>query len=488
MAGSVATNPQQIMKREDFIARLSEPWDVAVIGGGATGLGTAVDAASRGLKVVLLEQGDFAQATSSRSTKLIHGGVRYLKQGNLALVRDALHERGLLLRNAPHLVHPLPFVIPAYGTGERFFYGAGLKAYDLLAGKLGIAPSRTLSREETFARLPGIRPEGLRGGVLYHDAQFDDAGLAISLARTLALLGGAPINYLKVVALKKGGLRALDLESGREHEIRAKVVINATGVFADEIRRLDEPTCEPMLAPSQGAHLVLPREFLPGENALMIPKTDDGRVLFAIPWFGRVLLGTTDTPVDRPVLEPVPLESEVDFLLHHARRYLRRSPDRSHVHSMFAGLRPLVKHNASRKTSALSRDHIIRVSSHGLVTITGGKWTTYRRMGEDAVNVALKVAELSFQPSRTENLELAKPDAESDPILRAIRTEMARTVEDVLARRTRELFLDVRASLAEAPRVALILASELGKDGDWENGQIEAFRRLASTYLPHLGE
>jgi glycerol-3-phosphate dehydrogenase len=466
---------------------LAEPWDIAVIGGGATGLGAAVDAASRGLKVVLLEQGDFAQATSSRSTKLIHGGVRYLKQGNLALVRDALHERGLLLRNAPHLVRPLPFVIPAYATVERLFYGAGLKLYDLLAGKLGIDRSRLLSREETLASLPGIRTEGLRGGVLYHDAQFDDAGLAVSLARTLALLGGAPVNYLKVIALGKNSLRALDLESGREHAIRAKVVINATGVFADEIRRLDEPTCEPMLAPSQGAHLVLPREFLPGENALMIPKTDDGRVLFAIPWHGRVLLGTTDTPVERPVLEPAPLEGEIEFLLHHARRYLRRSPERTDVRSMFAGLRPLVKGNAGRKTSALSRDHVIRVSSQGLVTITGGKWTTYRRMGEDVVNTALKVAGLPFGSSRTEHLALAKPDSESDPVLRAIRGEMARTVEDVLARRTRTLFLDARESLVQAEAVAATLAAELGRDDAWKAKQVQSFRDLADRYLPASG-
>lgn len=472
------------MNRDAHLQRLDEPWDLIVIGGGATGLGAAVDAASRGFRVVLVEQSDFAKGTSSRSTKLIHGGVRYLKQGNLSLVREALRERGLLLRNAPHLVHPLPFVIPAYAHWDRLFYGAGLKLYDQLAGSLGIEPSHLLSKHETLDLLPTIHPDRLRGGVLYHDAQFDDAGLALALARTLTDLGGNPVNYLKVIALQKHGVRVLDLESGREHDLRAKAVLNATGVFADEIRRLDEPGCEPMLAPSQGIHLVLPREFLPGDHALMIPKTDDGRVLFAIPWSGRLLLGTTDTPVARATLEPVPLDTEVDFLLQHAGRYLTRGPQRSDVLSQFAGLRPLVKQGDRRKTSALSRDHVLRVSPNGLITLTGGKWTTYRRMGEDAVDAAIRVAGLEFRPSRTTTLALSRPDDGDDPVPRAIRGEMARTVEDILARRTRDLLLDARASLERAPAIAATLAAELGRDAAWQEQQVRDYRKLAQSYLP----
>jgi len=473
------------MNRDAHLQRLDEPWDFIVIGGGASGLGTAVDAASRGFRVALVEQHDFAKGTSSRSTKLIHGGVRYLKQGNLSLVREALHERGLLLRNAPHLVHPLPFVIPAYRQWDRLYYSAGLKLYDRLAGDLGIEPSRLLGLQETIDRLPGLRPDKLCGGVLYHDAQFDDAGLAVSLARTLSDLGGNPVNYLKVVAVRKGVVRAVDQETGREHTLRAKAVINATGVFADEIRRLEEPACEPMLAPSQGIHLVLPQAFLPGGNALMIPKTDDGRVLFAIPWQGRVLLGTTDTPVDRPELEPVPLEREIDFLLAHAGRYLTHPPERRDVLAMFAGLRPLVKQGASGKTSVLPRDHVLQVSASGLITLTGGKWTTYRRMGEDAIDTAIRVAGLDFRPSNTATLALAgTDDCPADPVLRAVRVEMARTVEDVLARRTLALLLDARASAGQAPEVAELLARELGRDAEWQARQVREYRQLAESYMP----
>src|SRR6266567_3942516 len=382
------------MTRDELLQQLDDPsqiWDMIVIGGGATGLGTAVEAASRSYRTLLLEQSDFAKGTSSRSTKLIHGGVRYLQQGNLALVLEALHERGLLVRNAPHLVHNLSFVVPLYDWWEGPFYGIGLKLYDMLAGRLGLGPSRLLSREETLERLPTVAPEGLRGGVIYHDGQFDDARLAVSLARTLADLGGTPLNYLQVTGLvKEGGtttgVTGRDSETSREYRLRGRVVVNATGVFTDQVRRLDDPEAAPVIAPSQGVHLVLDRSFLPGDSAIMIPHTADKRVLFAVPWHGRVVVGTTDTPVSRVSLEPVPLPEEIDFLLAHAARYLTRHPARGDVLSAFAGLRPLVHPGGGGETAAISREHAVLLSNSGLVSITGGKWTTYRRMGEDTVN------------------------------------------------------------------------------------------------------
>jgi glycerol-3-phosphate dehydrogenase len=432
------------MNRERSLARLAgqgggrRPWDVLVIGGGATGLGAAVEAAARGYRTALLEGYDFAKGTSSRSTKLAHGGVRYLRQGDISLVIEALRERGLLLRNAPHLVHNLRFVVPSYEWWEGPFYGAGLKVYDLLAGRLGLGPSRLLSRDETLALLPTVEPAGLRGGVVYHDAQFDDARLAITLARTLDDLGGVPVNGVRVVGLLKSaghrglvaGVAARDDESGGLFEIPARVVVNATGVFADQVRRLDEPDAEPLLAPSQGVHLVLDRRFLPGDSAVLVPHTDDGRVLFAVPWLGRVVVGTTDTPVAAVDLEPRPLPQEVEFLLAHAGRYLTGHPRPQDVLACFAGLRPLVAGAGAgggdgsaarlvRDTAALRRDHTLLVSASGLVTITGGKWTTYRRMGEDAIDAAAAVAGLPDRPSVTATLRLhgapATPAAPAGP-------------------------------------------------------------------------
>ena len=518
------------MNRDEILHQLDDPahvWDVIVIGGGATGLGTAVEAASRGYRTLLLEQSDFAKGTSSRSTKLIHGGVRYLQQGNLALVMEALHERGLLVRNAPHLVHNLSFVVPLYDWWEGPFYGIGLKLYDALAGRLGLGPSRFLSREETLERLPTVAPEGLRGGVIYHDGQFDDARLAVALARTLADLGGTPLNYLQVTGLARDGgvitgVAARDRETGREYLVRGRVVVNATGVFTDEVRRLDDPQAAPVISPSQGVHLVLDRSFLPGDSAIMIPHTADNRVLFAVPWHGRVVVGTTDTPVAAASLEPRPLPEEIDFLLSHAARYLTRHPTRADILSAFAGLRPLVHPGGTGETAAVSREHAVLVSGSGLVSITGGKWTTYRRMGEDAVNHAASVAGLPEHPSVSDKLPihgwregdaLSPPwdaygaDAEavralcaaeptlSEPlhpalpyrageVVWAVRHEWARTVEDVLARRTRALLLDARASMEAAPRVALLIAEELGLDRLWQDAQVEDYQGLARGYLP----
>lgn len=523
--------PNTLSRRENLDRlRAGGTWDLVVVGGGATGLGAAVDAAARGYRTVVLESLDFAHGTSSRSTKLVHGGVRYLAQGNVPLVREALHERGLLARNAPHLVHSRDFIVPAYRYYQLPFYGIGLWLYDRLSGGLSLGRSRWLGRGGVLERIPTIRPDRLRGGILYTDGQFDDARLAVALARTAADLGASALNHCEVVGLVKelgkvAGVRARDAETGEEFEVRAKVVVNATGVYADAVRRLDRPDASPILAPSQGAHIVLDRSFLPGDAAVMVPKTDDGRVLFAIPWHGRALIGTTDVPLSETPREPRPLAEELAFLLEHAGRYLAKAPTEADVRSQFAGLRPLINAEAGRggQTKKLSREHAVVVSDAGLVTVTGGKWTTYRVMARDAVDHAAEVAALPRKPCTTESLRLHgwtdRPAdreetlalygsdlaglkaliAESPEYGRklhpdlpyieaevawAARHEAARTVEDVLARRTRALFLDARACIACAPRVAAILAAELGVDGPWRERQVADFRALAATYLP----
>ncbi len=508
------------------------PFDVLVIGGGASGLGVAVDAQTRGYRTLLLEKHDFAKGTSSRSTKLVHGGVRYLQQGNVSLVFEALRERGLLCRNAPHLVSDLGFVVPRYKWWEGPFYGVGLKVYDRLAGKLNIAPSRVLDRKETIARIPNVETENLLGGVIYHDAQFDDARMAFTLARTAADHGAVVLNYMSVVGLMKEadsvvGVQAVDSESGRELEIRAKVVVNATGVFADEVRRMDVPESEVTLAPSQGVHLVLDRAFQPSDTALMVPHTDDGRVLFVIPWHGRVLVGTTDTPAEKPEIEPRPLPEEVDFILRNAGRYLERDPGEEDVLSYFAGLRPLFQGGGERGgTKSISREHSVIVSDSGLVTLVGGKWTTYRKMAEDTVDDAALVAELPESKCITEDLRLHGWMARGDPdrpheghmemygsdartvedllatepglaepihahlpyargqVVWAARHEMARTIDDVLARRTRSLLLDARAAIEAAPGVGRLLAGELGRNPAWVTDQVTEFSEMARGYLP----
>jgi len=521
------------MHRDDMMARLrehAEPWDLLVIGGGATGLGVAVDAASRGYDVLLLEQSDFGKGTSSRSTKLVHGGVRYLQQGNVSLVMEALKERGLLLQNAPHLVTDLQFIVPHYEWWEAPFYGVGMKVYDVLAGRYRFGRSKWLSTEETMARLPNLERDGLRGGVLYHDGQFDDARLLINLAQTAFEQGATLLNYVRVVALERGdagflnGARVVDEESGTDFAVHARVVINATGPFTDAIRRMDGgPDVRPIIVPSQGVHVTLDRSFLSGESAIMVPRTSDGRVMFAVPWHDHVIVGTTDTPLDQIDLEPTATSEEIDFILETAVQYLVKDPSRSDVLSVFAGIRPLVRMGDAEDTAALSRDHTIEVSSSGLITITGGKWTTYRNMAEDGVDHAITVGDLQDRPCVTRtlrihghlrdahrfgDLEWYGSDAaavraliESTPafedrlhnalpyrageVVWAARFEMARTVEDYLCRRSRATFLNARAALAMAPRVASLLAAELGHDATWEQTQVREFTQIAAGYLPH---
>lgn len=517
------------MNRDQNLQRIQaqkKPFDIVVIGGGASGLGAAVDAASRGHKVALFEQADFAKGTSSRSTKLVHGGVRYLRQGNISLVLEALRERGRLAKNAPHLVHSQAFVIPNFSWWEGPFYGIGMKVYDQLAGRLGLEPSRNLNREETIERIPTVEQDNLQGGVIYHDGQFDDSRLAINLAQTAQERGGLICNYCRCTGLLKddcgvSGVQIHDLENDTEFTVRARTVINATGVFVDELRKQDEPSTKSIITVSQGIHIVLPKEFLPGDSAIMIPKTDDGRVLFAVPWHDHVVVGTTDTPLSKASLEPRALKEERDFVMTHACKYLAKDPTEADVLSVFAGLRPLVKSRDGSDTAALSRDHSIIVSESGLITLTGGKWTTYRKMAEDVIDQAETLGDLEAKPcattelpihgwtdratksdhlsvygsDREEILELADAHPELDerlhpalPYLKAevvwqVRHEMARTVEDVLARRTRALLLNASASIEAAAVVAELMARELGRDANWQLDQDEAYRELARGYV-----
>jgi len=502
------------MNRGEMLSRLGSErtaWDIVVVGGGATGLGCAVDAASRGLRTALVEAGDFAHGTSSRSTKLIHGGVRYLRSGQFGLVAHSLRERERLRRNAGGLVQEIPFVVPAYRAGERAFYGAGLFLYDLLSGNLRAGGTRVLPRDEVTALFPELRARGLRGGVLYHDDQFDDARLALALARTAVGLGAAVANYASVGRLlstggRVGGVVITDGESDREIEIPARAVINATGVAIDTIRRLDDPGARRMVQASRGSHLVLRAASFPAEAAALLPRTDDGRVLFMIPWRGRVLVGTTDTRAPADARDPSPTREDVAYLMEHAARYMERPPEPGDVRSVFAGLRPLLA--GEGPTASLRRDHRVEVSRRGLVSVAGGKWTTYRRMAEDAVDRACASAGIAAAKTRTQSLCLDGGDgAAPDPVetfvlgpgdgpsdaeragieafaRRAARDDMARNVEDVLARRSRALFLEASGCTRLAGMVARALAAELGRDAAWVRDEEDSFERVAARYLP----
>jgi glycerol-3-phosphate dehydrogenase len=500
-------------------------WDIVIIGGGASGLGIAVDAASRGYSTLLLEKNDFAKGTSSRSTKLVHGGVRYLQNGDISLVIEALKERGIMRKNAPHLVRDLSFVIPSYDWWNSPFYGIGLKIYDMMAGKLGLGPSTLLDREETLEMIPNVNKEGLRGGVIYHDGQFDDARMAVSLALTASQLGACLLNYTEVEALRKedhmlNGVTVKDALSGKSYAINAKVVINATGVFSDSIMQMDDPEIKKMIRPSQGVHIVLEKEFLDGDHAIMVPHTTDGRVLFAVPWNNYVVVGTTDTPVDEHSEEPIALEQEIEFILSNAGAYMTKKPTRKDVKSVFAGLRPLAaSENNKESTKEISRHHKITVTTSGLLNVLGGKWTTYRKIAEDAVNTAQALGGLPERKCQTETLSIHGYDFNADwkqplhfygtdidkivainpdtanrslsnaffisenQILWGIREEMAVHLEDVLARRTRCLFLNAQATLDIAPQVAQIMAQEMGKDETWVDTELKLFTEIVKNYI-----
>jgi len=519
-----------LFKRETLVKQIQEnsEWDVIVIGGGATGLGVALDATTRGYKTLLLEQVDFAKGTSSKSTKLLHGGVRYLAQGNIDLVKEALYERGLLLKNASHLVSNQSFIIPNYSWWNNFFYAFGLKVYDILAGKLSFGKSTRINKKETTSRLKTIKKEHLKGGVVYHDGQFDDSRLAVNIAQTCIEYGAVILNHFKVKQLLKNndgvvnGVVANDSETNMSYNLKAKVIINATGIFTDEILQMDNVGAKNIVRPSQGIHLVLDKSFLLGNDAIMIPKTDDGRVLFLVPWHDRVIVGTTDTLLNSYSLEPKALDEEVNFIISTVNKYLNKKVCKADVLSIYAGLRPLAatKDN-SEKTKEISRSHKIIVSNSELITITGGKWTTFRRMAEDTINKAISIGKLpnvsckttvlqihgskeslhnahhlniygsdqvSIQkliietPELGEKLHSRLPYTKAE-IIWAIRNEMARTVDDILARRVRALFLDAKAAIEIAPLVASILAKELGEDKLWQQQQIKEFTTIANHYV-----
>jgi len=514
------------MNRAENLALLKEDaFDILIIGGGATGLGAAVDGAARGYKVALVEGADFAKGTSSKSTKLVHGGVRYLQNGDISLVIEALRERGLLCQNAPHLVKNLSFVIPSYDWWNSPFYGVGLKIYDLMAGKLGLGPSEMISLEETLKHIPNVNQEGLRGGVLYHDGQFDDARLSISLAQTASKNDAVLCNYSKVIRLLKEdeeitGAQVQDVLSGEVFDVRAKVVINCTGVFADDVLKMDNPEAKATIRPSQGVHIVLDKSFLPGDEAIMVPQTTDGRVLFAVPWHDVVIVGTTDTPLEDRLLDPIAHEDEIQFILDNAGMYMSKKPTKADILSVFAGLRPLAANESvSESTKEVSRHHKVLVSPSGLISVLGGKWTTYRKMGEDAIDNALVVGALPPRKCQTENMPIngyeIAPDW-SDPlhvygsyrkkirkriekdneqslsdkfplfpsmIRWAVKKEMAMTLEDVLARRTRAIFFDAKEARKIAPEVARLMAQYLGEDARWITRQVEEFHAFSNPYV-----
>lgn len=520
------------MRRYQLIRQIENPeieWDMIVIGGGATGLGVTLDGALRGYKVAMFEQHDFAKSTSSRSIKLLHSGVRFLKRGDLALVREASLERGRLRRNAPHLVRKVSFVIPNYSRTEVFFHTMAQWVYDLLSwGKLSLGNSTPISTRMTQKYLPTIKQDGLRGGVVYQDAQFDDARLAINIAQSCLEQGATPINYMRVIKIlydkkkKVSGVVVKDMESDKEYQIKSKCIINATGISVDEILKMDNPEQPKTVKPRQGVHIVLDEKFLQTKHAMMIPSASDDRVLFAVPWYGKIIVGTSGVVRDYYSTNPSVLDKDVDFILETFGKYVTHKPERKDILSIFIGQRPVAANiKEGEKPREISRNHRIRVSKNNLITITGGRWTTYRRMAEDTVDRAIRMGLLPKKVCKSRMFKLhgykLNPNVKSHlhvygsdmpylkkmidnesmmaaflhadykftvaEVLWAIRKEMARTVEDVLARRVRLLIMDAKAAIETAPVVAQIMADEFGYKQAWIDQQVESFTAYAQKYL-----
>ncbi len=527
--------------RKQLVRAAEDRFDLLVIGGGATGAGVALEAATRGLKTLLVEKHDFGAQTSSRSTKLVHGGVRYLEAAikrldrvQWNLVKDALKERAVFLRIAPHLAWKVELLTPIYRAFEIPYYLAGLKLYEALAGRASIGRAYFVPATTAKARYPQLKPEGLKGAVVYADGQFDDARMNLAVALTALEAGAVVLNHAEVTGflMEEGrvvGAEVKDLLSGGTFAVRARMVVNATGPFTDRVRQLADPEAEPMLVTSSGVHLVLPARYAPMDTGLLIPKTEDGRVLFVLPWEGYTLAGTTDEPAE-VTDHPVPTAGEIDYILRHLNRHFALEVSREQIRSAWSGLRPLVRDPRARDTARLARDHVIHEEKTGLVTIAGGKWTTYRKMAEDLVNYLDKTRGLGLPKSRTaehvllggRNYDPAKeeelalridPDTarhlahtygdQAAAVLRfaqehglfarlvpgqpfleaevvwAARYELAETPLDFVERRVRLAFLETEAARKALPRITELMQKEKG----WSRPEAERFLREADDWL-----
>lgn len=507
---------------------MNQEFDVIIIGGGATGLGVAVESISRGYKTLLLEAYDFGKGTSSKSTKLVHGGIRYLANLDFELVSEGLDERFYFLKNAPHIASTQAYLVPFYSFLDKIKYFLGIKLYDYLAKDKKVGQSKFLSIKETIQYAPDLDTNGLKGGAIYYDGQFDDTRMLITLLQTFKSMGGVAYNYHEVTNFIKdsnniiSGVKVFDKLNQSNLEFSTNIVINATGTFTDELLNLDDLTIKHNnVEAAQGTHLVFEPEIFNSDCALVIPKTTDGRILFVLPWHGKVVVGTTDIAVSKPVLDPKPRAEEISFILDTLNCYTNRQATINDIKSVFTGQRPLVRPKNAKNSAKISRKHEILYSTSGLISIVGGKWTIYRKMGEDTINFAINKNLLSKSQSVTKELklfaanknnytyplnvygdevnkilEIQKELSNFDKIhpdlpyfqaevIYQIRYEMAKTLEDVLVRRTRAIFLDAKATINAAILVATLMATELNlrNSNEWVTKQVEDFKKTNMKYL-----